>query len=304
MTRDDAERGSARATGRTASRAVLCGLVALSALSAGRARSEEAATTPAGTATAAATEEEVGEEAPVLVAGRACPNDMVEVDGTFCPFLEQRCVRWTGPKKRRCAEFAKSGPCQTASTRKRFCIDRYEYPNKFGATPIVMKTWYAAKATCEGLGKRLCTESEWTLACEGNERLPYPYGLVRDSEACNIDHEHIPVDEKALRNPNKRDAEVARLWQGETSGAREACVSPFGVRDMTGNVDEWVVRESGKPHHSALKGGYWGYVRAMCRPVTQGHEETFYYYQVGFRCCSEVAGAASPTSTPPAQSKN
>lgn len=236
----------------------------------------------------AGAEEAAPAEAPAEEPGRACPNDMVEIEGTFCPFLDQRCVRWATPKKLRCAEFAKSGPCQTATARKHFCVDRYEFPNRFGERPVVMKTWYAAKAACEGLGKRLCTESEWTLACEGDERFPYPYGHVRDDKACNIDHEHIPVDEKALRDPARRDAEVAKLWQGEPSGSREGCVSPYGVHDMTGNVDEWVVRESGKPHNSALKGGYWGFVRGMCRPVTMGHEETFYYYQVGFRCCRDT----------------
>ena len=83
-----------------------------------------------------------------------------------------------------------------------------------------------------------------------------------------------------------RDAEAKRLWQGEPSGARTNCKSAFGVHDMTGNVDEWVVNESGHPFKSGLKGGYWGPVRDRCRPMTTAHGEEFSYYQVGFRCCS------------------
>ena len=85
-------------------------------------------------------------------------------------------------------------------------------------------------------------------------------------------------------------AELARLDQREPSGSRSECVSPYGVHDMVGNVDEWVVNVSqyGKPHISALKrGGYWGPVRTRCRPMTTEHEETFRYYPIGFRCCDE-----------------
>ena len=65
-------------------------------------------------------------------------------------------------------------------------------------------------------------------------------------------------------------------------------MSPYGVYDMTGNVDEWVVNESGKPYKSGLKGGYWGPVRDRCRPMTTVHAEGFSFYQIGFRCCSDV----------------
>ncbi|MBL8611225.1 MAG: SUMF1/EgtB/PvdO family nonheme iron enzyme [Myxococcales bacterium] len=224
----------------------------------------------------------------------ACAAGMVEVEGDYCPWLEQTCLRWLDPDmKMRCAEFAPTTKCQSKTTHKHFCMDRYEYPNVVGEKPVIMKTWYEARDACQAQGKRLCGESEWTLACEGQERLPYPYGHVRNAEACNIDKPHPEVNEKALGNPATRDAEAARLWQGEPSGSRESCVSPFGVHDMTGNVDEWVVNESGYPYKSALKGGYWGPVRTRCRPVTTAHNEVFSFYQIGFRCCADAPGASA-----------
>ena len=228
--------------------------------------------------------------APVEPAS-ACGPNMVEVEGDYCPFLEQTCKKWMDPAgafPRRCAEFAPSGKCQTKTTHKKFCIDRYEYPNQEGAQPVVMKTWYEARDTCAAQGKRLCGGSEWTLACEGEGHKPYPYGLERSKDACNIDRPHPAVNEKALANPKTRDAEVSRLWQGEASGTRASCKSDYGVFDMTGNVDEWVVNEGGKPYQSGLKGGYWGPVRDRCRPMTTAHGEEFSFYQVGFRCCSEA----------------
>ena len=146
-----------------------------------------------------------------------------------------------------------------------------------------------AKASCESVGKRLCSDTEWTLACEGPEEHPYPYGngFVRDDAACNIDQPYINPDPARIYSAKTQDEELARLDQRESSGSRAACVSPYGVHDMTGNVDEWVHNESQseKPYKSALKGGYWGPVRTRCRPMTTAHDEVFRYYQIGFRCC-------------------
>jgi hypothetical protein len=243
-----------------------------------------------------------------------CAAGMVDVEGDYCADLpDQQCLRFVsktqaestqhGKGGGRCAEFAPSQPCASPTVRKHFCMDKFEYPNTPGENPLVMKNWYEARLLCNAVGKRLCTNSEWTLACEGPERVAYPYGLVRDATACNIDKAPLNVNEADLRNFQKRDAEAKRLWQGEPSGSRDRCKSAFGVHDMTGNVDEWVVNEKGKPHNSGLKGGYWSWVRGRCRPLTDGHAEDFRYYQIGFRCCSdpEAAPASTPAVAAPAQ---
>lgn len=117
---------------------------------------------------------------------------------------------------------------------------------------------------------------------------PYPYGYARNAEACNIDKPHPEPNAAAMFDPKRRAAEFARLDQRDPSGAREACVSPYGVSDMAGNVDEWVVNESGYPYKSGSKGGYWGPVRTRCRPMTTAHFEMFSFYQLGFRCCADA----------------
>lgn len=238
--------------------------------------------------------------------GGACSAGMVDVEGDYCPELpDQVCLEFAskaqaestqhGKGHGRCAKFAPSAACATATVRKHFCMDKFEYPNQPGENPLVMKNWYEARLLCNAQGKRLCSDSEWTLACEGPERTAYPYGLVRDSNACVIDKPAMNVREADLRDWNKRDAEAKRLWQGEPSGSRAGCKSAFGVHDLTGNVDEWVVNEKGKPHNSGLKGGYWSYVRGRCRPLTDGHAEDFRYYQIGFRCCTDAPDAAPST---------
>lgn len=70
---------------------------------------------------------------------------------------------------------------------ERFCIDRDEYVAPGETLPSGSSSWTAARVTCEEQGKRLCRESEWELACEGEEAFPYTTGYVRDSSACNFD---------------------------------------------------------------------------------------------------------------------
>ncbi len=235
--------------------------------------------------------------APMAVTAGSCPSGMVEVEGEYCPALEQRCLRWLDPEtKLRCGEFAPTGPCQTKTVRKHFCIDRFEFPNKAGEKPTLGTTWYESRDACRALGKRLCRDSEWTLACEGQERLPYPYGYARNADACNIDKPHPTPNEAAMFDPRRRAAEFARLDQRDPSGSREGCVSPYGVSDMAGNVDEWVVNESAHPYQSGSKGGYWGPVRTRCRPMTTAHYEHFSFYQLGFRCCADPKGPQGEAS--------
>jgi formylglycine-generating enzyme len=203
------------------------------------------------------------------------------------------CTKWINRDyPERCAEFDRekwlSISAELETKPMHFCMDRFEYPNERGQYPVIYVTWYEAASLCEQQGKRLCDEQEWTFACEGEEAQPYPYGYTRDAEACVVDQQWRPYNETAMR---PRDgypamAEMDKLWQGVAAGSRPRCKSPFGIYDLTGNVDEWTrsAREGERP--SILKGGYWGPVRTRCRPSTRSHDENHAFYQQGFRCCA------------------
>jgi sulfatase modifying factor 1 len=229
-----------------------------------------------------------------------CLAGMVLVDGGYCPFYRIECQSDQGTAESpRCAEFARRSNCPTLLEPRRFCVDRYEWPNLVGENPRVYVSWYQAKELCWSVGKRLCRRSEWMLACEGPKRLPYPYGFVRQPSPCNIDRGSIPFDIEAMLNPDTREAELLRLWQADPIGSHPACVSPFGAYDMSGNVDEWTDNQGDDPTAigvSTLNGGYWGPVRDTCRLTTRAHGPTFRFYQVGFRCCSD---AIDGIETPP-----
>jgi formylglycine-generating enzyme len=227
---------------------------------------------------------------------------MVLVDGAFCPAAEERCVKELEEhendreKSERCVSF--EDPSRCVSKKRvvmRFCVDRYEWPNRAGEVPRVLVDWGEAKASCESAGKRLCDADEWLFACEGEEMLPYVYGYERDSSACVIDRPWVsrprtPFErwDACMGSPECRKA-FEKLDQREPSGAFARCASPFGAYDMNGNVNEWVnLPGESFPRRSALKGGWWGPVRNRCRPTVRFHDEADWGYEIGFRCCSDA----------------
>jgi hypothetical protein len=229
---------------------------------------------------------------------------MVLVEGEYCTDVEQKCAKsWYDESNRKtvCESFEPPSKCVGERVKKRYCIDEYSWPNVKGERPEVMNNFYQAQVKCAAVGKRMCTESEWTFACEGPEMKPFPYGYERDSSKCNGDH---PWDSPNMKKVAQRDpAELARLWRGVPSGSQPECVSDFGVADLPANNDEVVESETfsndwkGK-YSSVNTGGPWYKgVRNQCRPKIYTHEEGFYYYFLGFRCCANPDRATNEPRT-------
>ncbi len=217
----------------------------------------------------------------------ACPADMVTVEGMFCTAVKQECADWIEDpavnQYARCARYKDTSTCVGERVHMRFCMDKEEYSAANESLPKGDQSWTDAKKTCESQGKRLCQEKEWTFACEGEEMRPYPYGFTRDPSLCNFDKDKL-VEGKGLRD------------QRVSKDENPMCLSPFGVHNMVGNIDEWVVLD--KPHYSqlngnrkmmsGLKGGWWGPLRNRCRPTTVDHDEVFHELQTGVRCCADA----------------
>lgn len=267
---------------------------------------------PAGSASAAPTKPKASPEAkPVANKSSAdqddsaCPEGMQLVEGEYCTKVEHKCLKQWHDKandKDVCEEFEPHSECVGQKIKKRYCMDTYSWPNEKGARPEVMNKFHQAQVKCAAVGKRMCTESEWTLACEGPEMLPFPYGYVRDANKC---HGDVEWDSPNMKKVAQRDPEeLARLWKGVRSGSQPECVSAFGVADLPGNNDEVTQSESfdepgfkGK-YDSIHSGGPWYKgVRNQCRPKIYTHDEGFYYYFLGFRCCAEPDGAPTEPLT-------
>ncbi|MCU0655231.1 MAG: SUMF1/EgtB/PvdO family nonheme iron enzyme [Polyangiaceae bacterium] len=239
-------------------------------------------------APAAAAPEAAASEAPVVEAkaspvGETCPAGMVLVEGEYCPEVEHTCARWmetTGRYKHyRCAEYSGARCLSKQREHRRFCIDRDEYAPPGEGLPVSRASWTDAERTCGALGKRVCLESEWNFACEGEEMRPYPYGWKRDAEACNADRVDI----------YERDGSLRDLRVG--AGDKPRCVSPFGVHNLSGNLEEWTTIDAsarvGAPR-PAMKGAYWQPSRNHCRAAQTAHDRFYKGTETGFRCCADA----------------
>lgn len=238
----------------------------------------------------------------------ACGPGMVEVSGRYKldadgkdssggveELQNSACVDWISKDfPARCRTFDRPGwldLSQKLPTKPlRFCMDRFEYPNKKGENPVIVVTYNESAALCKAAGKRLCNETEWTFACEGEEAVPYPYGYERDASACTIDI-LAPGPEEDTFKPRTTATTargIDRSFRGKRAGESPRCRSPFGAEDMTGNVDEWTrtVRRYG--YTMIMKGGHWGPARQRCRPQTRGHGPSYVRYDQGFRCCADA----------------
>ncbi len=212
----------------------------------------------------------------------ACPDGMVLVEGGYCPDVEHSCRRYLDPEGPyehfRCAEYDTPRCKSAARVPMRFCMDADEFTLPGERLPENFKSFTHAERLCAAQGKRVCRESEWNLACEGEEMRPYPYGFARDSSACNADRFDLVGDDGRLKD------------QRVPSDTYPRCISPFGVRNMAGNLEEFVAMDGRGPPRPAMKGAYWQPSRNHCRAAQTAHDRYYNGIETGFRCC---AGASS-----------
>jgi formylglycine-generating enzyme required for sulfatase activity len=214
---------------------------------------------------------------------------MVLVEGEYCENVQHKSLRYLDPPGRyhefRCAEYEKPARCLSDErVSLRFCIDRDEFTRKSSTLPENHKSFSDAIATCRARGARVCQESEWNFACEGEEMRPYPYGFSRDSAACNADHTGLMDRSGRLKD------------QRSPVGSHPRCASPFGVRDLAGNLEEFVALDTRGPLTPAMKGAYWQPGRNHCRAKQTAHDRYYKGTETGFRCCAEARDPAGWTA--------
>jgi formylglycine-generating enzyme required for sulfatase activity len=205
---------------------------------------------------------------------------MILVSGQYCSNVEQRCIRWLESEGKfafyRCAEYARPAKCNGKRKQMRYCMDRDEYVPPRETLPASNQSWTNAQSVCASAGKRVCLESEWQFACEGEEMRPYPYGFTRDADACNADRIDI----------YRTDGQLLDLRDGPDGHPR--CVSPFGVHHLSGNLEEWTTIDGSNPPRPAMKGAYWQPSRNHCRAAQTAHDRFYHGTETGFRCCKDT----------------
>ena len=167
-----------------------------------------------------------------------------------------------------------------------------------GKHPMNCVSWHGANGYCRWLGKRLPTEAQWEFAARGTTGRKYPWGNQRPS--CRL----------TVMDDGGDGCGKDRTWP---VGSKRRDRSPFGVRDMGGNVREWVADcyssgfyrtlSSGArdPAHrptskncanKSIRGGSWFYgsawyfraaYRSRFRPTLRDNI-------IGFRCALPAPG--------------
>lgn len=161
--------------------------------------------------------------------------------------------------------------------------------SKPDAQPWRNITWTEANQACMDAGLRLCTEAEWELSCAGLMDKTYPYGNTYDGQACNgsdYDFDCTGADDDiALPTGTPYGCPVPPMMS--------ACVSDFGVYDMSGNVREWTSTQvfAGPPATYRVRGGGFDNIEQglTCQLDFISLEEGFFFGNLGFRCCSDTA---------------
>jgi serine/threonine-protein kinase len=95
--------------------------------------------------------------------------------------------------------------------------------------PISCVSWAAAQAFCVALGKRLPREVEWELAARGTTPIRYPWGGA--ATGCG---QAVTLAKDTSQTSCALRGRPARV------GSHPGNASPFGLYDMSGNVEEWV----------------------------------------------------------------
>jgi formylglycine-generating enzyme required for sulfatase activity len=91
--------------------------------------------------------------------------------------------------------------------------------------PINCISWQQADAFCAWDGKRLCSEAEWEKAAVGTDGRKYPWG------------DTAPTCERAVLDEGGQGCGTGASFP---VGSKPAGDTPTGLKDMAGNVWEWV----------------------------------------------------------------
>jgi hypothetical protein len=218
-----------------------------------------------------------------------CPLGMADIDGKYCVDKhEGALVETTGGATKPWPHYLV--PLDSAT---------YQAVSGYGRVPQGYISGAAAAKACENAGKRLCTAAEWVKACRGSKDQDFPYGPAFISGVCN---EH--GQDKSHKDPmhrlfgatpryDLREMNDPRLDQlpdtVAPSGSFPGCVNDYSVRDMVGNLHEWVSDVDAKGL-GRFNGGYFNEADKNgpgCRYKTTAHAFQYHDYSTGFRCCRD-----------------
>ena len=150
--------------------------------------------------------------------------------------------------------------------------------------PVVMITWFGAKAFAEFQGWRLPTENEWEKAARGSDDRAYPWGNEIARNQANYYSSHHLFDKlfghQSVTTP-------VGFYNGKTYDGYETKpgISPYGLHDMAGNVWQWTGDDYHNTHLRYMRGGSQANYEYNLRIWTRNSAGPEHYgINIGFRC--------------------
>jgi hypothetical protein len=205
------------------------------------------------------------------------------------------------PKKKRLKSRCPKGMVLVRSKKRSInvCVDIFElsYPGKKKITqvkPHARQNLASCMRRCRQQGKRLLNDREWKVACEGTR-----------PRYCNIYRSHpilrMVKSKKSWRKKGKNckgkrarwskvcmnDARINKQSKSlATNMLFSKCVSKYGVRNMVGNLGEWVAGKfyRRKSLRGRFNGGLYPQRKSSCSYETIAHGPEYYDYSIGCRC--------------------
>ncbi len=180
-------------------------------------------------------------------------------------------------------------PLEEPGIHIRFQGEQFTVDKGFENHPVVMVTWFGAKAYCDFYGWRLPTEEEWEKAARGTDNRAYPWGDDITSHQANYLASHHEL--KEFFGGIHPITTVVGFYNGYRYNGyqTEKSVSPYGLYDMAGNVWQWTENVYPNIHLRYMRGGREANYEYNLRVRARNSAEPDYFgINVGFRCVRDV----------------
>ncbi|MFJ9697471.1 formylglycine-generating enzyme family protein [Kitasatospora sp. NPDC101183] len=175
--------------------------------------------------------------------------------------------------------------------------------------PVTGVDWFDAYAYARSRGKRLPNETEWQFAAQGGDGRAYPWGDTFESDRTHgalfrpgPGWSGVEAWRRHLLELVDTQVPVTTVARGIPGGD-----SPFGVRDMSGNVWEWTASSSDGPafspvdggrdaidviydqrSYAVIKGGTWTSLPEQLSVAFRGRDLALdRHFEIGFRCACD-----------------